>query len=1562
MRTQKFHFCLAIPIIATLFVNILFADVSIEYVNYDNIPIPDFIWHANEGWGESGYANSYITIGDVNEFALITRIDVECQIYHDYWGDLVVALSTDSQGEFGHSDYNLYNREDGATSGFLHLSQTIHNFDGEPVNQGFYLNVWDWEGFGTGYIDYFRITVHFENVNPEIIIAYISTNWVESGDSFTVSVQATDPGDFMTVFFEYEMEDGFNNNVSEVSWENTGGDIIYYSEDIELNSIGIWQWRVYVEDQNSGISYFPGGGGWSPNLITVYIENDPPIIQMTPYFSPTEIGVGNTSTITVDVADPGDFINVYLAAQLVDGTNYFENQIDYLQNIGGDWNRYQEAFEFNITGNWHWRVYAEDDEGLITYWPTENEWAQQNLVVSPPIELGINSCISVSLNQNELATYSLNVPNTATFLVIKTIDLVGDPIDIYLSHETIPTIENYNLRSFNDSGDERIRIDASGSDGWNGQSLQNFNLLINEGVYYLRVYSTGESAVFNLDIKLEELDFPFSGTGMNITRGYNTSPTHQGNASYALDFAQDGCVSYGKPVLAAASGIISNSNMVSDHYGRKVIIDHGDGYITLYSHLATETVNENMQVQKGQVIGTFGDTGNVGGTACSYHPGTHLHFGLRKVGSETSLTAITSIKPEPMSGFHNFLFGQAFEGVNINNPEDMIIIDESENYPSNVIGDHQICELDACNEGYLGNMIWSLGTDDNSESASVIWEPELIVPGYYQVFAHLPSDNATAIVTYMINHTGVSEYVTINQASFADNIWVRLGSESGYYFDSNESNYVELTNYLVMGDQSVGFDAMMFIPPTLGFGGSYQEDAPLNLSAEFYMNSMVLINWYPPMTGTPNSYNIYRNEVLLISVSSSITEFIDSNINLNELYCYYITAIFEDSESNPTEELCVSTIPIPDCNGEYGGSAIINECGCVGGSTGLLIYWCYGCPNPTACNFDPVAIENDGSCIYPEGCNNWCEGDDGLPLEYDCFEECGESAVYDDCGVCDGDNSSCTGCMDETAFNYDPDVMIDCGIDCCEYPANDPVHFVVEIAETGGSSLVSIADISCFTEGDEIGLYDASGQTNYNDCTLQTGEILVGSGVFTGGQLDIVGIGSVDLCAFGGVQLPGYFDGNPILFKAWDSETDYEYTLSASQVNLILGNGTWGQVVTQTTIDACALVQGINLNALMWNNISFYVVPLDNDVTSVFSDAPILVVKDDASHYYAPTIPVNTIENMIPEKGYHVFLSGMEDHLLEVTGTLIGPASMPITINALMMNNIAYLLSTSSNIADVMADIPVLVVKDAGGHYYVPGIGVNTIDGSGGMQPGSGYEVFLTGMDSAVLTYSSSGMSRNYVDPYAEAVLIASQSQHYNIVPTGMSHPIIITDIQGTVDEGDEVAAYAGGVLVGATRIVDTDTPIVIATWEGYHELGVDIDGYTSGDAIDLRVWSQSAGKELKVSTDLDGNFYGITPLTTGSITVLTGDVVPAEYELIQNYPNPFNPITTIRYGLSEQSNVSIRVYDLNGGQITELVNNEQSAGTYLVTWNASSQSSGVYLVKMIAGDYQTVQKVMLVK
>lgn len=100
----------------------------------------------------------------------------------------------------------------------------------------------------------------------------------------------------------------------------------------------------------------------------------------------------------------------------------------------------------------------------------------------------------------------------------------------------------------------------------------------------------------------------------------------------------------------------------------------------------------------------------------------------------------------------------------------------------------------------------------------------------------------------------------------------------------------------------------------------------------------------------------------------------------------------------------------------------------------------------------------------------------------------------------------------------------------------------------------------------------------------------------------------------------------------------------------------------------------------------------------------------------------------------------------------------------------------------------------------------------------------------------------------------------------------------------------------------------------------------------------------------------GIIKTTTGGVSGIkdkpnSAPTAPKEIELYQNYPNPFNPSTTISYQLSEFSHVTLEVYDILGGEIAEILNEEKSAGQHRVEFNANKYnlSSGVYFLEMKA-------------
>jgi len=109
------------------------------------------------------------------------------------------------------------------------------------------------------------------------------------------------------------------------------------------------------------------------------------------------------------------------------------------------------------------------------------------------------------------------------------------------------------------------------------------------------------------------------------------------------------------------------------------------------------------------------------------------------------------------------------------------------------------------------------------------------------------------------------------------------------------------------------------------------------------------------------------------------------------------------------------------------------------------------------------------------------------------------------------------------------------------------------------------------------------------------------------------------------------------------------------------------------------------------------------------------------------------------------------------------------------------------------------------------------------------------------------------------------------------------------------------------------------------------------------------------------------TNVVTGVEDDEHGEILPYKFELSQNYPNPFNPVTTIEYNLPRRSSVRIDIFNLLGQKVQTLINYDQSAGSYTITWNGTnaageSVSTGFYFYRFQAGDYVETKKMLLLK
>ncbi len=108
-------------------------------------------------------------------------------------------------------------------------------------------------------------------------------------------------------------------------------------------------------------------------------------------------------------------------------------------------------------------------------------------------------------------------------------------------------------------------------------------------------------------------------------------------------------------------------------------------------------------------------------------------------------------------------------------------------------------------------------------------------------------------------------------------------------------------------------------------------------------------------------------------------------------------------------------------------------------------------------------------------------------------------------------------------------------------------------------------------------------------------------------------------------------------------------------------------------------------------------------------------------------------------------------------------------------------------------------------------------------------------------------------------------------------------------------------------------------------------------------------------------NARSFKTIRTTAVEKLDGSI-PTDYALSQNYPNPFNPTTTIQYQIPASGVVTLRVYDVLGKEVFELVNQYQTAGNYMVKVNAQMLPSGMYLYELRSGSFVQTKRMILEK
>lgn len=180
---------------------------------------------------------------------------------------------------------------------------------------------------------------------------------------------------------------------------------------------------------------------------------------------------------------------------------------------------------------------------------------------------------------------------------------------------------------------------------------------------------------------------------------------------------------------------------------------------------------------------------------------------------------------------------------------------------------------------------------------------------------------------------------------------------------------------------------------------------------------------------------------------------------------------------------------------------------------------------------------------------------------------------------------------------------------------------------------------------------------------------------------------------------------------------------------------------------------------------------------------------------------------------------------------------------------------------------------------------------------------------------------------------------------------------------------YAGQYKMVGGSVYWNDTNLIITLGSNWYLKQVNepvkVQGYDTLPSVRPAAGLFTLYKGTNLTVPGNGSRYYVVHLDVeycDTLTLITSQEQPAEFKLYANYPNPFNPVTNIRFNLPQTSHANLTIYDILGNEVATLINEELKVGSYLVGWNASNHSSGVYFYKLETEEYMGTKMMVLLK
>ncbi|HRU91934.1 MAG TPA: fibronectin type III domain-containing protein [Candidatus Marinimicrobia bacterium] len=500
--------------------------------------------------------------------------------------------------------------------------------------------------------------------------------------------------------------------------------------------------------------------------------------------------------------------------------------------------------------------------------------------------------------------------------------------------------------------------------------------------------------------------------------------------------------------------------------------------------------------------------------------------------------------------------------------------------------------------------------------------------------------------------------------------------------------------------------------------------------------------------------------------------------------------------------------------------------------------------------------------------------------------------------------------------------------------------------------------------GDEIGIFD--------------GELCVGAGVVTGSIAPYLPL----VAATDDPTTPekdGFTSGHTISYRLWNRDQCLEIT--SVQATYTQGVGIFSSQGTAVVslAGSHSVSQTIALD-LGWNIVSFYSIPANPDMLNIFqnlvSNNSLIKIQNETGNAVEKLGAigwVNNIGNMAATEGYYVKVASNQTLTIEGNGVTL-PLEIPLNTGWNIMSYPATSAQNALNVIQSLIDNNKLQkVQDEVGNAIekLPVIGwVNNI---GNFEPGEGYYIKVNSTASVTVNQPAKApLAKSQMAPLA-----VSPSHYLPITETNPYLPMNVYVMSANVEgeplkTGAEIAIYHQNQCITAAALpypLNTENaylPLIIGADDPLSE---EIEGFNENDPISFKIWD--GNEELLVSAKAvkyEDNAGILKFNAHGTIVVeLEAQRIPKEYSLHQNYPNPFNPTTTLRYDLPKPGKVEIRIFDLQGRLVNQLVSEYQEVGKYSVVWNGCDSHgvpvpSGIYFYQLNTGSYSKTRKAILMK